>query len=217
MKRITTLAAALAMLAGAAAQAQTVKVGLFSEPSSMDPHYHNLGPNNAFSSNVYDSLILQDESQKLIPNLAESWKAIDDNTWEFKLRKGVKFHDGSEFNADDVIFTFERAPNVPNSPSSFGTYLKGKTFKKIDDYTIHAITENPYPLMPVDLSQVWIISNEVGPDVTTSQFNDGTAAIGTGQYKFVEWKPGDTIIIERNDDYWGEKAAFDRIEVKPIK
>ena len=84
---------------------------------------------------------------------------------------------------------------MPNSPSSFGTYLKGKSFKKIDDYTVHAITEKPYPLMPVDLSQVVVVSNEVGKDVTTSQFNSGQAAIGTGRYKFVEWKPGDTILI----------------------
>jgi peptide/nickel transport system substrate-binding protein len=217
MKRILTLAAAAVLLSGASAGAQTVKVGLFSEPSAMDPHYHNLGPNNAFSSNVYEALILQDENQKLMPGLAVSWKPVNDTTWEFKLRQGVKFHDGSDFNADDVIFSFERAPNVPNSPSSFGTYLKGKSFKKIDDYTVHAITEKPYPLMPVDLSQVVVVSNEVGKDVTTSQFNSGQAAIGTGRYKFVEWKPGDTILIERNDNYWGEKAAFEKVEVKPIK
>jgi peptide/nickel transport system substrate-binding protein len=217
MKRIVTLAAAAIVFAGASASAQTVKVGLFAEPSAMDPHYHNLGPNNAFSSNVYEALILQDENQKLMPGLAVSWKPINDTTWEFKLRQGVKFHDGSEFNADDVIFTYERAPNVPNSPSSFGTYLKGKSFKKIDDFTVHAITEKPYPLMPVDLSQIVIISNEVGKDVTTSQFNSGEAAIGTGQYKFVEWKPGDTILIERNDNYWGGKPAFEKVEVKPIK
>ena len=217
MKRSLLSVTVGALFASVAAHAETIRVGMFAEPSSMDPHYHNLGPNNAFSSNVYDSLILQDERQNLIPNLAVSWEVIDDTTWEFKLREGVKFHDGSDFNADDVMFTTERASNVPNSPSSFSTYLKGKNFQKVDDYTIRVTTEAPYPLMPVDLSQVWVISDEVGADVTTSQFNDGTAAIGTGQYKFVEWKPGDTIVIERNDDYWGEKAAFERIEVKPIK
>jgi peptide/nickel transport system substrate-binding protein len=217
MRRRVLVAACAAILAGAAAQAQSIKVGLFAEPSSMDPHYHNLGPNNAFSANIYDSLVLQDESQKLQPGLAVSWKPINDTTWEFKLREGVKFHDGSDFNADDVIFSMERAQNVPNSPSSFALYLKGKTFKKVDDYTIHAITEEPYPLMPTDLSQMVVISNEVGADVTTTQFNSGEAAIGTGQYKFVEWKPGNSIVIERNPDYWGDKADFERIEVKPIK
>jgi peptide/nickel transport system substrate-binding protein len=217
MNRIVTLTAAAILLAGASASAESVKVGLFAEPSSMDPHYHNLGPNNAFASNIYEALILQDENQKLMPGLAVSWKPLNDTTWEFKLRQGVKFHDGSDFNADDVIMTFERAPNVANSPSTFGTYLKGKTFKKIDDYTVHAITEKPYPLMPVDLSQIVIISDKVGKEVTTSDFNSGKAAIGTGQYKFVEWKPGDHITLVRNDAYWGAKGAFEGIEVKPIK
>ena len=217
MKRTLTLAAAASLFISAAGQAQTVRVGLFSEPSSIDPHYHNLGPNNAFSRNVFDRLIHMDETQKLKPALAVSWKALDDTTWEFKLREGVKYHDGSDFNADDIMFTVERAPNVPKSPSSFGTYLKGKTFSKVDDYTIQIKTEKPYPLMPVDLAQVPVISNEVGMDVTTSAFNSGEAAIGTGQHKFVEWKPGDRIVIERNDDYWGAKADFDRIEIKPIK
>lgn len=211
--------AAAGVLAGFAsvATAAEVSIGISSEPSAMDPHYHNLGPNNAFSFNVYDSLIIQDEQQNLVPGLAVSWKAISDTVWEFKLREGVKFHDGSDFNADDVIFTSERAPNVPKSPSSFGTYLKGKTFTKVNDYTIHVSTAAPYPLMPVDLSQIHIISNEVGPDVTTSQFNDGTAMIGTGPYKFVEWVPSDRIVLQKNEGYWGTKANFDKVTMKPIK
>ncbi len=218
MKRALRLAAATAtMLFASAAVADEVTIGLGSEPSSMDPHYHNLGPNNAFASNVYDALIIQDESQNLTPGLAVSWKPISDLVWEFKLREGVKFHDGSDFNADDVVFTAERAPNVPNSPSSFGTYLKGKTFKKIDDFTVHVTTEAPYPLMAVDLSNIQIISNEVGADVGTGDFNDGKAMIGTGPYKFVEWKPSDSIVLVKNENYWGEPAAFDKVNIKPIK
>jgi len=220
--RLRTAAATLLMagaVAGAplAAVADEVTIGLAAEPSAMDPHYHNLGPNNAFASNVYDALIIQDEQQKLTPGLAVSWTPVSDTVWEFKLREGVKFHDGSDFNADDVIFTMERAPNVPNSPSSFGTYLKGKTFEKVDDYTIHVKTEAPYPLMGVDLSNVQIISNEVGADVTTAQFNDGAAMIGTGPYKFVEWVPSDRIVLSKNEAYWGTKANFDKVTIKPIK
>ena len=214
--RLAAAAAATLMFAGAAA-ADEVTIGISSEPSAMDPHYHNLGPNNAFASNVYDALIIQDEQQTLTPGLAVSWKPVDDLTWEFKLREGVKFHDGSDFNADDVMFTAERAPNVPNSPSSFGTYLKGKTFKKVDDYTIHVTTEKPYPLMAVDLSNIQIISNEVGMEVSTPDFNDGKAMIGTGPYKFVEWVPSDRIVLTANPDYWGEKARFDTVTLKPIK
>lgn len=210
------VAATAAMFAGAASAAD-VTIGFSAEPSAMDPHYHNLGPNNAFSSNVYDALIIQDEQQRLTPGLAVSWKPISDLVWEFKLREGVKFHDGSDFNADDVIFTAERAPAVPNSPSSFGTYLKGKSFKKVDDYTVHVTTEEPYPLMPVDLSNIQIVSSDITMDVTTAQFNDGTAMIGTGPYKFVEWVPSDRIVLAKNDGYWGTKANFDKVTMKPIK
>ena len=198
-------------------QGGTLTVGLKAEPSSIDPHYHNLGPNNSMAAHYFSRLVEQDDKLRLLPGLAVSWKPIDDTTWEFKLREGVKFHDGSDFNADDVMFTFERAPNVPNSPSSFATYLKGKTFTKVDDYTIHISTERPYPLMPVDMAATPIISSDVGADVTTADFNSGKAAMGTGPYRFVEWVPGDRLVIERNEDYFDAKPEWEKIVFKPIK
>ena len=136
---------------GSASAAQLV-IGSKLEPSSIDPHYHNPGPNNAIARHIFDRLVDDNEKQQLQPGLAESWKPVNDTTWEFKLRRGVKFHDGTPFTADDVLFTFERAPNVEASPSSFALYTKGKTLKKIDDYTVHFLTEKPYPLMPNDVS-----------------------------------------------------------------
>ncbi len=123
---VAALAAALMAVPATVSAAGELTIGLKSEPSSIDPHYHNLGPNNALARVIFDRLIMPDETQQLRPGLAVSWKPIDDTTWEFKLREGVKFHDGSPFTADDVVFTFQRAPNVEGSPSSFGTYLKGK-------------------------------------------------------------------------------------------
>lgn len=207
-----------------AAWAEELRVGLYSEPSSMDPHFHNLGPNNAFMTNVFDRLIEMDHNQKLTPALAESWKPIDDKTWEFKLRQGVTFSNGAPFTADDVIFSFERATEYVGGNSSFRTYLSGKKFKKIDDHTIHAITDEPYPLMPVDLAQPVIISSKVKgtgkPDVnkglTVQDFNDGTAMIGTGPYKFVEWKKGDRIVLEPNPTHFGEKAVWSKVIIRPI-
>ncbi|MGI9492727.1 MAG: ABC transporter substrate-binding protein [Geminicoccaceae bacterium] len=198
------------------ALAEDLTIGLASEPTSIDPHYHNLGPNNSFSTHIFDSLVHQDENQRLLPGLAVSWEAIDDLTWEFKLRDGVTFHDGSPLTADDVVFTFERAPDVPNSPSSFGTAIKGKTAVKIDDLTVHIKTEAPYPLMPNDVSVVRVISTEVGQGATTEDYNSGKAAVGTGPFKFMEYVPGDRIVIERNDDYWGEKPIWDKVTFKPI-
>ncbi len=161
-------AVAAAFLVGNAWAAE-LRVGLKLEPSSIDPHYHNLSPNNAFARHIFDRLVQTDEKQRLGPGLATSWKPITDTTWEFKLRRGVKFHDGSPFTADDVLFTFERAPNVEASPSSFALYAKGKKLKKVDDYTIHITTERPYPLMPNDVSAINIISKKNGEGAKTGR------------------------------------------------
>ncbi len=209
-------AAAAILLAGHVGAAE-LRVGMALEPSSIDPHYHNLGPNNSVARHIFDRLILPDQNIRPQPGLAVSWKPLNDTTWEFKLRRGVKFHDGSPFTADDVIFSFERAPNVEASPSSFGTYLKLKTFKKIDDFTIHVTTERPYPLMPNDLWNVSIISKKNGEGAKTEDYNSGKAAIGTGPYKLVEWVPGDRLVLAKNPDYWGTKAQFDKVIMKPIK
>ena len=142
---VTTLAVMLFGMQAALSAQGELTIGLASEPSSIDPHFHNLGPNNAVARVMFDRLIMPDDKQQLRPGLAVSWKPIDDTTWEFKLRQGVTFHDGSPFTADDVVFTFQRAPNVEGSPSSFGTYLKGKEIIRIDDYTVHIKTDRPYP------------------------------------------------------------------------
>ncbi|MEM9224546.1 MAG: ABC transporter substrate-binding protein [Pseudomonadota bacterium] len=199
------------------AEPNTLTVGLASEATSIDPHFHNLTPNSQIGKQIFDNLINQGPRQELNPGLATEWGPIDDLTWEFKLREGVTFHDGSPFTADDVVCTFERVPNVPNSPSSFELYTKGKTVKKIDDFTIHITTEAPYPLMANDVSTISIVSDEKGCGATTDEYNDGTAAFGTGPWKFVEYVPGDRIVLEANKDYWGGAPAFDKAVLKPIK
>jgi peptide/nickel transport system substrate-binding protein len=200
-----------------AAKAEELTIALASEPTSIDPHFHNLTPNNALNMHFYDALVIFDEKQKPTPGLAESWKTIDDLTWEFKLRKDVKWHDGSPFTADDVVFTMSRAGNVPNSPSSFGTYTKGKTAVKIDDHTVHIKTEEPYPLMVTDMTTIMIVSKKNGEGASTADYNSGKAAIGTGPFKFVEYVPGDRIVMEANADYWGGKPKWDKVTMKPIK
>lgn len=214
---VLALAAMLTAVPSLVSAAGELTIGLASEPSSIDPHFHNLGPNNAVARVMFDRLIMPDDKQRLRPGLAVSWKAIDDTTWEFKLREGVKFHDGSPFTADDVVFTFQRAPDVEGSPSSFGTYLKGKTITRIDDYTVHIKTERPYPLMPNDMSTFSIVSRKHGEGAKTEDYNSGKATIGTGAYKFVEYVPGDRIVLERNENYWGDKAEWTKVTLKAIK
>ncbi len=217
MRLFRTLLVSLAIAAASPAVAEDLRIGLAAEPSAMDPHFHNLTPNSALLSHVFERLVETAPDNKLIPGLAESWKTISDTVWEFKLRPNVKWHDGSPFTADDVVFTFERAPNVPNSPSSFAAAVKGKTIKKIDDLTIQISTASPHPLMPNDLSNLLIISRKNGDGAKTEDYNSGKAAIGTGAYKLVTFVPGDRIEMARNDDYWGGKPAWDKLLFKPIK
>jgi peptide/nickel transport system substrate-binding protein len=216
-RRIAAALFSAALALAAPAGAQELRIGLASEPSAMDPHFHNLAPNNSLLSHIFDRLVHQDEMQRHIPGLAESWRAIDDSTWEFRLRKGVKFHDGTPFTAEDVMFTFERAPNVEGSPSSFGIYTRGKTVIKVDDHTVHIKTAAPYPLMPNEVSAINIISRKHGAGAKTPDYNSGKAAIGTGPFRFVEYTPGNRIVMQRNDDYWGSKPQWQRVTFRGIK
>ncbi len=205
------------LLLPAMALSAELRIGLKAEPSSMDPHYHNLTPNNMMAMHVFDKLVKQDHRQNLKPGLAVSWNPIDDLTWEFKLRKGVKFHDGSPFTAADVQFTLERGPNVPNSPSSFSRYMKHiKKVEVVDDHTIRFTTAEPFPLMATYLSTFTVISKKHGAGAATKDYNSGKAMVGTGPFKFVEWIPGDRIVNTRNEGYWGKMPTWEKLIIKPI-
>lgn len=212
-------AAALCALAAISAPglAQELRIGTSSEPSAIDPHFHNTTPNKAVARIVFEPLVFQDERQRLMPGLAESWRAVDNRTWEFKLRKGVTFHDGSAFTADDVVFTFRRAPEVPRSPSSFASFLAGKSVEKVDDHTVLVRTVEPQPLTPVDLSTFGIVSAQAAKDATTQDFNTGRAAIGTGPYRFVSFTAGEAIVLERHETHWRERPHWKTVTLRPIK
>jgi peptide/nickel transport system substrate-binding protein len=217
MLRIAALACIAAWLPIAAGAQRQIAVGLQSPVTSMDPHYHNLSPNNSLLLHVYDPLVYRDANGKLKPGLAVSWRAIDDLTWEFKLRKGVKFHDGSPFSAEDVVATYKRVPNVPNSPSSMATFVKPIVEATIvDPYTIVFKTAAPHVLMPSDLAAVDIIPKAIAEKATTEDFNSGRAAIGTGPYKFGEFIPNQRIVLKANYAYWGGEEPWDKVTFKML-
>jgi peptide/nickel transport system substrate-binding protein len=219
MLRTIRIAAAAVLAAvfalAATAKDREVSIGLQSPVTSMDPHYHNLSPNNSLLLHIYDPLVYRDANGKLKPGLAVSWKPLDDLTWEFKLRRGVKFHDGTPFTAEDVVATYKRVPNVPNSPSSMATFVKPIVETKIvDPYTIVFKTATPHVLMPSDLAAVDIIPKAVAEKATTEEFNSGKAAIGTGPYKFEEFVPNQRIVLKANYAYWGGEEPWDRVTFK---
>ena len=220
MLRMLSLAVAAIALAAAlpsahAQKEREVAIGLQAAITSIDPHYHNLSPNNALLLHIFEPLIARDSNQKLVPALAASWKAIDDLTWEFKLRKGVKFHDGTAFTADDVVATYKRVPNVPNSPSSFTTFTKPVVdVKVVDSHTIVFKTATPHVLLPSDLASVYILPRPIAEKATTDDFNSGKAAIGTGPYKFAEYIPNQRVVLKANYGYWGGEEPWDKITFK---
>jgi peptide/nickel transport system substrate-binding protein len=219
IRRVATAIAFTAVLvAGSPVTAQELKIAVAADVTSIDPHFFNLFPNNNIAEHIFDKLVQMDADSRMIPGLATSWKTIDPTTWEFKLRKGVKFTDGSDLTADDVVFTLDRVPKVPNSPGPFTAYTKMivKT-EVVDPWTIRFHTAAPHPLMPNDLSTIYIVSKKAASGMSTEDFNSGKAAIGSGRYKLVRYVNGDRVELVRNDAYWGDKPYWQKVTFKIIK
>ena len=201
----------------ALAQPRTLNVAIAGAFTSLDPHYHNVGPNNVLTEYVFDRLVRFDPAFKPEPALAESWQAVGDKTWEFKLRKGVKFHDGSPFTADDVVFTFGRIPKLLISPSSLIFAIKPvERIEVVDDHTLRFHTAMPVPLLPFNLAAVRIVSRKTGDGAGTGAYNTMKAAIGTGPFRIVDFAVGERAIFARNDDWWGKPAVWDKVDYRSI-
>ncbi len=209
-----------ALLAGSllwlsAAHAAELRIGLAADVTSMDPHFLNLQPNVNIGWHVFDALTHVDEDARLIPGLAASWRALDATTWEFKLRRGVRFHDGSELTAEDVVFSIERTLQVPNG--QFGTFTRRIVAKEIPDpYTLRLKTAAPYAMVPYDLNSVFIVSKKAATGARPEDFDSGRAMIGTGPYRFARFARGDRVELARNDRYWGGPAAWDKVSFRII-
>lgn len=209
----TLLVAAAA--ASPALSAKTLAIGLSGDVTSIDPHFHNVTPNANVAEHIFDTLITKDEKMKLKPSLALSWKAVDDTTWEVKLRPNVKFHDGSEFTADDVLFSLARPATIKDSPSAYTIYTRAIVSASAPDkLTVRLKTAAPYPLMPNDLSTIYIVSKKAATNATKEDFTAGRASIGTGPFKFVRFEPGSRIELARNDAYWGGKSEWDTVTLR---
>ncbi|MFZ6657638.1 ABC transporter substrate-binding protein [Undibacterium sp. TJN19] len=201
----------------AISQAADLKIGLAADVNSLDPHYFNSGPNNAMASHLFDALVSIDADGRVAPGLALSWKAINPTTWEFKLRRGVKFHDGSEMTAEDVVFSLERPARLVNSPGPYTSFTKQITGKQvIDPYTLHLKTATPYGPLPLDMSSIFIVSKKAAAQASTDDFNSGKAAIGTGPYKFSRFKRSELVELVKNDAYWGDKSVWDKVTFRII-
>ena len=222
MKLGPMLAVAVGLtLASTTAGAQTLTVGVRGGPESIDPHYSALGPHAEAAKHIFDTLVWSGDDLQLEPSLALSWEPVDEDTWEFQLRESVKFHDGSDFTAEDVKFSIERIP-VVTGPTTTTIYVRRvKEVEIVDDHKLLIHTDGPAATLPFDFVRLFIVSSEAAADYSTPEtsaegFNRGTAAVGTGPFKYVSWEPKADLVLERFDDYWRGPAPWEKVIRKEI-
>jgi peptide/nickel transport system substrate-binding protein len=213
--RLARILVAAAVLWPGTPQSADLRIGLAADVTSMDPHFLNLQPNVNISWHVFDALTHVDENARLIPGLAESWRALDATTWEFRLRRGVRFHDGTEFTAEDVVFSIERTFQVHNG--QFRTFTQRIVAKQIvDTHTVRLRTATPYAMVPYDLNSVFIVSRKTAGGARSEDFDSGKAMNGTGPFRFVRFARGERVELKHNDDYWGGKSSWEKVTLRIV-
>lgn len=193
------------------ANAVTFKIADQGDALSMDPHSLNESLQLMVNSQVYEALVMRDKDFKLAPGLATSWKQSAPTVWHFELRKNVKFHDGTPFTADDVIFSYERAKGEGSDVKAYVGQIK--EVKKLSDHSIDVITNAPFPILPELITQWFIMSKKWCEDNAATKPVDRRKGIenaasfkanGTGPFRVRERQPGVRTVFGKNGQYWGE-------------
>jgi len=211
---VTALAAVLGVSA-VTADAVTLRWAGRGDMQTTDPHSQNEGLTNNINALIYEFLVQRDKNLGLVPGLAESWTQVNPTTWRFKLRSGVKFHDGTPFTADDVVFSYERAKSDTSQLRAYANFAG--TPKKIDDLTVEFTTNGPNPIMLEHvatiniLSRTWCEKNKcMKPQNFAAKEEMITAreANGTGPYSLVSRAPDIKTVLKKNPNWWGIKAGL---------
>ncbi len=191
------------------ASAVTLKIANQGDALSLDPHSLNESLQLTVLRNVFDSLVDRDRNYKLTPSLATDWKQTAPTVWRFNLRKGVKFHDGTPFTADDVIFNVERARDAGSDMKSYVGIIK--EIKKINDHSLDIVTSSPFPILPdlltglLIMSKKWCEDNQATKPVDRRKGIENAASFranGTGPYRARERQPNVRTTFSRNGNYW---------------
>ncbi|MFM1990557.1 MAG: hypothetical protein RJA99_3514 [Pseudomonadota bacterium] len=204
------VALAAALLA-ASVHAKTLRTADQGDAVSMDPHSLNETTQLGFTGNVYEPLVTRDTQLRLAPGLATSWKQTSPTVWRFELRRGVSFHDGSPFTADDVVFSFARGAD-PGSDMR-GVTGPVKEVRKVDEHTVEVVTTTPQPILPDALtsfymmSKTWCETNGATKPVDKRKGLENAASVranGTGPFRLRSREPGVRTVLVRNPQYWGK-------------
>ncbi len=213
----------LAFLAASAAQAAEFKWASTTDPQTMDPHAVNSAAVLGFLNNVYEGLVRRGKDMSVEPALATSWEPIGDGEgWRFTLREGVTFHDGSTFDAQDVLFSYQRASDEVSDTRSW--FAPISEVRVVDDYTVDFMTTAPNPLFPSSIAnwmimdQGWAEANEAAlPDKETGNYATLNAN-GTGAFQITVREPGLRTVLEPFEGWWGEaEHNITRAEFNPIQ
>jgi peptide/nickel transport system substrate-binding protein len=206
----------VALLAGAApAWAQgELRVAIPWTPENLDPTMNLSSLRSQVGVSLFDSLVGRDADGKIVGELAESWRALDDRTWQLKLRRGVSFHNGEPFNAEAVRFTFQRVLNPEQKSPNRATVSEVERVDVVDDLTVNLVLRSPYAPFLARL----IDFPMVPPRYTAERGNQGLALrpVGTGPFRFVELVKDDHMIVEAFDKHWRGQPRVKRIVFKPI-
>lgn len=220
------LIAAMTLGAGAGQAENLLRWSSQGDALTLDPHAQNEGPTIAMNGQIYESLVTRDADLELQPELATAWEGGEDG-WVFTLRKGVRFHDGSDFTAEDVAFSFRRAQE---SSSDYEEQVRSITdIEIIDEHTVKLITNGPNPILPSELTTLYIMDSEWAETNNVQTPQDYAAkeetftarnANGTGPFRVVSRAPDELTVFEANIDWWGKgefPGNIDKIEYRPIK
>jgi peptide/nickel transport system substrate-binding protein len=212
-RRFMLAGAAFALMAGTAG-AQTLTMGVIAGPESIDPHFTATGTHSESLKHVFDTLTHSGDRLQVEPGLAESWRIVNPTTWEFRLRRGVKFHDGSDMTAEDVAASIRRMQTL-SGPNPTRIYVRRvQEVRIVDPHTIQIVTDGPAPTLPNDFIRLFITSARatagLTPENSNEAFNAGRAAIGTGPYRFGSWTPREQFTVERFDEHWNGRPAWAR-------
>ena len=205
---------------GSPTRGGTLRVGLILDVATLDPHLSGSKVDRQVYHNVFDPLVILDEKLQVQPNLAESWQNPDPKTLVLKLRQGVKFHDGTDFNAEAVKVNFERMANDPKSVRK-GEVANVASTEVVDPLTVRLNLKQPDATLLASLTDRagMMISpaalQKLGPDLERNP-----AGAGTGPFEFVEWVKDDHLLLKRNESYWNKDTSagpfLDQIRYRPI-
>ena len=220
LRRPALLAAFAVLLPALGAAAQTMPDPLriaFADPvSSLDPQLNNNAGDRSVDLFFFDPLINNNDNA-LQPSLAETWRSINPLVWEFQLRRGVKWHDGQDFTADDIVFSYQRAPQVPGSVASFASFLRTVAkVEAVDPHLVRITTREPNPNLPLNLTSINIVSRHGTEHAASEDFNTGRALIGTGPFRFVSYTPGARVAMRRNDEHWGDRSIWRTVDYRYV-